>query len=136
MARALLGAVAYEAYCALTDASAPAWDALPMTERLAWGAAVQAALTAAHCLTQHLPVPLPVIARNATRPAPSKRARHAGDPDTYAVYRLAVEEGRPRQEVCAALHISIPTYYRLLALGTGARQHSSAQSSKRDGFSA
>ncbi len=47
MPRPYLGEIAYAEYCHYVDQAKPAWETLSLTERLAWGRAVRAALAEA-----------------------------------------------------------------------------------------
>jgi hypothetical protein len=90
---------------------------LKTAERLAWGAAVHAALLAAHtgCCGA---VPDLACAPTAplVRPSKHRRPRHAKDPLVLEAYRLVVYQHVPRKEVCQRLGVSLRTLNRYLRL--------------------
>lgn len=107
-----LGDIAYLEYCRVLDLPAAV---LKTAERLAWGAAVHAALLAAHAgCCGAVPDLTCAPTEPLVRPLKNRRPRQAKDTIVLEAYRLVVYQHVPRKQVCAQLGISLRTLNRYL----------------------
>jgi hypothetical protein len=101
-------------YCRVLDLPAAV---LKTAERLAWGAAVHAALLAAHAgCCGAVPNLTCAPTEPLGRPSKNRRPRQAKDTIVLEAYRLVVYQHVPRKDVCQRLGISLRTLNRYLQL--------------------